>query len=383
MTGRMPTDMSAVDLPKKPGPAAKKWNTKFSGGAGELELVAEAVITEHNSAVDDFMHWDPRGHFLAVGDGDGMTYLALPDLESLWVSKAKNGGSAYGTISADSKWQAITPSSNPAFLPLAFSLEKTPPADEYYFIEPAYAALAETSGRASVRRVQFNPAEPVIAIVNQGTDGHTISFQPTQSFIDDEADSKSLEQWPLDVEPTRLAWASAGDRLAFVRGHSSSAAEIEIRSYPDGETIGVVAGEGFGPGAMHFSPDSEMLLVTGADNDGFRSIAWGIGSEKAAGDFAGVRFGAWAPDNEHLFAIKSGGVSVETGLDDVIHIFKPGVDEPVASMTAFPQGEGRYPSQIRAISVSPNGRYLAAAASATSGEGEKQFTVKLWEIAGK
>ncbi len=134
---------------------------------------------------------------------------------------------------------------------------------------------------------------------------------------------------------------------------------------------------------MYFSPDSEMLLVTGADNDGFRSIVWGIGSEKAAGDFAGVRFGAWAPDNEHLFAIKSGGVSVETGLDDVIHIIKPGVDEPIASMTAFPQGEGRYPSQIRAISVSPNGRYLAAAASTTSGEGEKQFTVKLWEIAGK
>lgn len=383
VTGRMPTDMGAVELPKKPGPAAKKWKTKFSGGADELELVAEAVITEHNSAVDDFMRWDPRGHFLAVGDGEGMTYLALPDLESLWVSKAKNGGSAYGTISADSKWQAITPSNNLAFLPLAFSLEKTPLADEYYFIEPAYSAIAKASGGSLVRKVQFHPSEPIVAIVNQGSDGHSIFFQPTKSLIDWEGDPDDIEQWQVDVEPTRVAWSGTGDRLAFVRGYTQAGAEIEIRSYPDGESIGVLASEEFGAGALFFSPDGERLLVTGGDKEGMRSKVWKIGSEIEVGDFADVRFGAWAPDNEHLFAVKSGGMSVEAGLDDFIHIIKPGADVPVASMAAFPQGEGKYPSQIRAVSVSPNGRYLAAAASTTTGEGEKQFTVKLWQIVGK
>ncbi|WP_425408133.1 WD40 repeat domain-containing protein [Hyphococcus sp.] len=383
VTGRMPTDMGDADAPKKPGPAAKKWKTKFSGDAGGLELVAEAVITEHNSAVDDFIRWDPQGNFIAVGDGDGTTYLSIPDLKALWVSKARNGGGAAVTISADSQWQAVTPNNSPAFTPLSYSLENTPPSDDYFFFEPAYAAVAEAAGRVNVRSVQFHPSEPVIAVVNQGSEGHAIIFQPVQRVVKDDANTEALEQWPIDVEPTRFAWSPAGDQIAFVRGYTQLGSEIEIRTYPDNEKLTTLSSEAFGPGALHFSPDGEHLFVTGGDNEGLRSQVWDIGSENIAGDFAGVRFGAWAPDNEHLFAVKSGGMSVEAGLDDVIHVLMPGGDEPVSSMTAFPQGDGKYPSQIRAVSVSPNGRYLAATASTNSSEGEKRLTVKLWEIAGK
>lgn len=380
LVGRMPTEMQGPEAPRKPGPGATQWKFEFSGRASDLNLIAEAVITQHNSAVDDYIRWDPQGNFLAVGDVDGATYLSIPDLKTKWVLKARTGVAEDGAISADSRWQIIAPGSIPAFLPLSFSLEQSLPSGEYYFREPVYAAIAGASGRQRVRSVHFHPSEPLLAIVNQGRDGHAIFFQPTQGLIEGDVNEGAPEQWSVDVEPTRLAWSADGNHLAFVRGYSSPGAEVEVRTYPAGETVGVFASKGFAPGVMHFSPGGERLFITGGDMEGFAGRVWDIFAAGVAGDFRGVRFGAWVHDNRHLLAVKSGGVSVEAGVDDVIQILGLETGDSVASITAFPRGNGKYPSQIRALGVSPNGRFLAAVAETTSSEGDDRFLVKLWQI---
>lgn len=381
-TARMPVDMT-TEAGSSTGPGAGEWDTRFSGSFDDLELVAEVKIEELSSTVDDFIRWDPTGSFVAVGEGDGATYLSLPDLEPVWVSGARNSGLLNMSVSHDGRWQLVSGSGGAAMLPLAESLERTPPADDYFFVEPDFAAISREAGRVRIADMAFHPDEPVIAIVNREGDGHSIYFQSPESLVSGDDQQLSPDALTVEVQPTSLAWSADGEFLAFIRGYSEPGAEVEVVRFPDGETVARLSAEGFSPGRIRFSADENRVLVIGGTNEGYATGVWDVDTAEAYPGVPAARYGAWAPDSGHLFLVQSGGVSSEEGVDNVILLVEPGKAEPVATLDAFPTGDGKFPSRIHAVSVSPNGRYLAATAVTYSAEGDKSLTVKLWEIAGK
>ena len=382
VTARMPVAM-ATEAGSSTGPGAGAWDTRFSGSFDDLELVAEVKIEELSSTVDDFIRWDPTGSFMAVGEGDGATYLSLSDLEPVWVSGARNSGFLNMSISHDGRWQLVSGSGGAALLPLAESLERMPPADDYFFIEPDFAAISREADRVRIADMAFHPDEPVVAIVNRERDGHSIYFQAPESLVSGDEARLSPAAWPVEVQPTRVAWSVDGGYLAFIRGYSEMGAEVEVRRFPDGETAARLSAEGFSPGSIRFSADEDRVLVLGGTNEGYATGVWDVDNAEAYPDVPAARYGAWAPDSRHLFLVQSGGVSSEEGVDNVILLVEPGKQEAVGALDAFPRGDGKFPSRIHAVSVSPNGRYLAATAVTYSAEGEKSLTVKLWQIAGK
>jgi WD40 repeat protein len=382
VTARMPVDMT-TDAGSSTGPGAGAWDTGFSGSFGDLELVAEVKIEELSSTVDDFIRWDPTGSFVAVGEGDGATYLSLPDLEPVWVSGARNSGFLNMSVSHDGRWQLVSGSGGAAMLPLAESLERTPPADDYFFVEPDFAAISREAGRVRIADMAFHPDEPVVAIVNREGDGHSIYFQAPESLVSGDDQELSPDALAVEVQPTSLAWSADGAYLAFIRGYSEPGADVEVVRFPDGETVARLSAEGFSPGRIRFSADENRVLVIGGTNEGYATGVWDVDTAEAYPGVPAARYGAWAPDSRHLFLVQSGGVSSEEGVDNVILLVEPGKAEPVATLDAFPTGDGKFPSRIHAVSVSPNGRYLAATAVTYSAEGDKSLTVKLWQIAGE
>lgn len=377
---RMPVDMKAPEQ-RRAGPGARAWTSRFDGSFDDLELVAQTKIEELNSAADDFLRWDPKGHFLAVGETDGATYLSLPELEPLWVSGARNSGTLNMSISHDGVWQLVA-ESYPALLPLAASLERRPPAEDYFFTQPDFVAISRVADRVRVADMAFHPAEPVIAIVNRERDSHSVYFQTTQGLVSGDAASLSGDPWASALQPTRLAWSGSGDHLAYVSGFAEAGSEVVVREFPTGETAASLSADGFMPGNLQFSADEAYMLVLGGTGEGVAARIWDLESGEMHDDLPTARYGAWAPDSRHLFLVEYAGMGSQEGVDNVILLGELGGLESAEKLDAFPRGDGKFPARIQAVSVSPNGRYLAATAVTYSSEGEKSLTVKLWQIAG-
>lgn len=376
-----------VEMPDDPGlrpigPGAEAWSTTESLSQESFKLVATGSIVARQTSNQNKIRWDPRGQFVAVGDIEGMTFLAVPGLEEAWAADFKTSFHG-GSISHDGGSFLVDGVSDSLIVPLGLNFDDATPADAFYFAKsPATLVRTESGSRMRISARLCHPTRGTVALAGQADGKHAIYFQPTGGpyWLNPPQESES-SSWQVPDDPTSLAWSPHGDRLAWISGVPKLGAQVNVREYPGGGRAQTLSSEEIGPGTLVFSSDATFLATLGGDNEGRAAFVWNLENGELIAKIPGIRHAIFAPDGKHLLAVRTAGMSVEPGVSDEILIWEPGAPEPSGAIRAFPLGEHKYTAQITTLGISPNGRYLAAVA--TSRDGELVREVKLWEIAGE
>lgn len=376
-----------VDMPDDPGlrpigPGAEAWSATESLSQESFQLVATGSIVARQTSNENKIRWDPRGQFVAVGDIQGMTFLAVPGLEEAWAADFKTSFHG-GSISHDGGIFLVDSATDTVIVPLGLNFDDATPADAYYFAKSPDTWIRTQSGsRMRISARLCHPTRGTVALAGQADGKHAIYFQPTGGsyWLNPPQESEVLN-WQVPEDPTSLVWSPQGDRLAWISGFPKLGAQVNVREYPDGGRVQTLSSEEIGPGTLVFSPDATYLATLGGDNEGRAAFVWNLETGELIEKIPGIGHAIFAPNGKHLLAVRSAGMSVEPGVSDEILIWEPGAPKPSGAIRAFPLGERKYTAQITTLGISPNGRYLAAVA--TSRDGELVREVKLWEIAGE
>ena len=382
VVSRMPVDMPDGLASRPIGPGAEAWSVAESLSQESFTLVATGSVVARQTSNDNKMRWDPRGQFVAVGDIEGMTFLAVPSLEEVWAADLKTSFHG-GSISHDGGIFLVDGMSDTSVVPLGLNFDDRTQADAYYFAKsPVTSVQTEPSSRMPISARLSHPTDGTLALAGQADGNHAIYFQPTGGgYWLNPPQETEPSSWQVSDEPSSLVWSPQGDRLAWISGFPKPGAQINVREYPGGGGAHTLSGEEIGPGTLVFSPDATYLATLGGDNEGRAAFVWNLEDGELVAKVPGIRHAVFAPDGRHLLAVRGGGMSVEPGVSDEILIWEIGAPEPSAAIPAFPLGEHKWPAQITTLGMSPNGRYLAAVA--TSRDGERVREVKLWEVAGE
>lgn len=382
VASRMPVDMP-VDSGLRPiGPGAEASSATQSLSQESFKLIATGSIVARQTSNQNKIRWDPRGQFLAVGDIEGMTFLAVPGFEEAWAADFKTSFHG-GSISHDGGIFLVDGISDTVIAPLGLNFDDATPADAFYFAKsPDAWGRTESSSRMRISAQLCHPTRGTVAFAGQADGKHAIYFRPTGGgyWLNPPQESE-ISSWQVPDEPTSLAWSPQGDRLAWISGFPKLGAQVNVRDYPGGRRAQTLQSEEIGPGTLVFSPDSTYLATLGGDHEGRVAFVWNLEDGELIAKIPGIGHATFAPDGKHLLAVRAAGRSVEPGVSDEILIWEPGAPEPSGAIPAFPLDERKYPAQITALGISPNGRYLAAVA--TSRDGKQMREVKLWEIASE
>ncbi len=380
--------------PPPPGPGTEEI------GSDPYQVTAYAPAATAAGAAGQWegsVVFDPRGHLVAVTDGRSgeIRLLELDSLREKWSAQTDSRGFSF-THAISFRWDGralatlAASGSVPEVLPLAANLEGARPDAGYFFSRPALTeAAAAIPGRPKWVSLASHPTEPVLALGQGDYDDEgtgAVVFQPTGAGLWLPGVEAPRAVWPTDSEPWSVTWAPDGGRLAWqvpTLG-AEHEAPVYVRDYPEGEAARALSRAGFVPvlGGLVFSPDGRRLAAKGSippENEGsdwdVGVAIWDATSVEDLKLLRGVDRVAFAPDGEHLFAVRHSGMALEAGVGDEILVWRLGVPEPGHAISAFPPDEEHpRPRKVAALGVSPNGRFLIAVSN--------QGDVRLWDAEG-
>jgi WD40 repeat protein len=127
-------------------------------------------------------------------------------------------------------------------------------------------------------------------------------------------------------------------------------------------------------GQIAFGPAGRLLAAAGEVTGGMKVIVWDTDSGEEVASLPGIARFAFAPDGEHLLAVRGGGVMTEPGARGQILVWKLGAPEPVHTIAAFQSTEQQTAGDVAALATSPNGRFLIAVSDAGD--------VEVWDLDG-
>lgn len=361
-----------------PGPGAVVTeSTVFDPGAYRPSAQAPGA----GNAWDGTIVFDPNGRYVALGDsrGGAIRLLELPGLREVWSAQLPH---LPGTLSFRFDGRAIAVVSEagyaPEVLPLKPNVGRTPPAHGYFFSSPVLpAVLAAVEERPQWNAVAYHPRHPVLALAVGDVEDNArgvIALQPTGDGLWMPGGRDSAPIWPTRGPTQSLVWAAAGTHLAWL-SNSDTGTTIQVASYPSGEAR-EISRSGFAPGRLAIAAGGQRVAAAGVmgDEPVHTVLVWDVATGAEVASLPGVARLAFAPDGRHLLAVRDVGTMVEPGVGDAIHIWVPGAPAAVASIAAFP-ADASGAHHVRALAVSPNGRFLAA----VSETGE----VRLWDAAAR
>lgn len=390
----LPAVRSADTEVGPPGPGAE------GGSSRAYQVTAYAPAATAAGAAGQWegsVVFDPRGHLVAVTDGRSgeIRLLELDSLREAWSAQTDSRGFSF-THSISFRWDGralatlAASGSVPEVLPLAANLEGARSDAGYFFSRPALTeAAAAIPGRPKWVSLASHPTESVLALGlgdydDEGTGA--VVFQPTGAGLWLPGVEAPRAVWPTDGEPWSVTWAPDGGRLAWQVPTLGAANEapVYVRDYPEGEAARALSRAGFVPvlGGLVFSPDGRRLAARGSIPPENEGSDWDVGVaiwDATSGEdlelLRGVDRVAFAPDGEHLFAVRHSGMALEAGVGDEILVWRLGVPEPGHAISAFPPDE-EHPRarKVAALGVSPNGRFLIAVSN--------QGDVRLWDAEG-
>ena len=131
---------------------------------------------------------------------------------------------------------------------------------------------------------------------------------------------------------------------------------------------------GFIPIRLAFGPTGRLLAVGGPAADGLTVLVWDTETGKEVASIPGIARFAFAPDGEHLFAVRDRAGLNEPGDSAEILVWKLGAPQPAHAIPAFRSGQQQQSRNVAGLALSPNGRFLIA----VSNLGD----VQLWDADG-
>jgi WD40 repeat protein len=378
--GVLPADLRTDAAPRPLGPAAEQ------RAAGAYEPSAYAAVAEvdgSGASWEGTAAFDPRGAYvlLANSRSSSIQLLDVDGLGEVWTAPTQQhyGGASFRP---DGRGLALLGrAAMPEVLPLAANLEASLAGGEYFFARPALAeAAAAVGGRVRWTDLAYHPAEPILALAVADHEDETrgaIVFQPTGDGLWLPGEPETPRVWDLDVEPFWITWAPTGDRLAWTSSNAQGpGSSVHVREYADGGRVLDLSHPAFShPDLMAFRPvfssDGRRVAAIGWD---YVAVVWDATTGDVLGSMPGIARLAFAPDGEHVLAVRDVGMVVEAGTGDRILVWRIGAPEPVRALPAFPPGEDGLPRTVAALAVSPNGRFLLAVSNAGD--------VRLWDAEG-
>ena len=366
VTGRLPETGLPSPASMEPGPGAADWPAVTVTDASQFKLVAELVLAARRAP--NKLRWDPNGQYLAVGDNAMLEVYGVPDLDPLWngrVSTSFDGG----TIRPDGQLLVTKDSyRDPIAAYLMANAAEDAPEEEGFFQSLGLPAERDSTGEVVRFEVEkYHPTEDVVAIAISGETADAIAFHSS--------DGSQVAPDISATQPGWMAWSPDGAMLAWASSFGDMGKDLVVSAYPSGETLLTVGAPEIAPGRPFFGSDGEILFGLGGNGENNAVFAWEIGTGNLLSALPAVRFAAPGSSGRQVYSVRTGGMVVEAGLNDTVVIFDASTGEEVTALTAFPKPEDGFTSQISAIGVSPNGRYLAAVA-----EVDRENVLKIWEI---
>ena len=382
----MPAVLTPDTELEPPGPGAE-------GGVSLTYDVATYVPAAGAAGAADSwegsIEFDPQGHLVAVTNGRSgeIRLLELDGLREAGSVQTDSRGFAF-THAISFRWDGRAlatlgaSGSVPEVLPLAANLGGMRPDGGYFFSRPIFTeAAASVPGPPKWAGLAYHPTEPVLALGLGDRDDETtgaILVQPTGAGPWLPGTEEPRASWSTDGEPWSVTWAPGGDRLAWQTPaqEREEGYPVYVRAYPDGESAIRFSAADFTPSLseLQFSPDGRWLAATGtvAGDAWLPGVAiWDAASGEPVAVLAGIVGAVFAPDGEHLLAVRPGGMVINAGVDDEILVWRIGEPEPTHAISAFPPDEDNPgPRRVERLGVSPNGRFLVA----VSNRGE----IRLW-----
>lgn len=375
----MPAALPAEAGPRPPGPGAVK---RESGSYEATAYVPVADVEGSGGGWDGTMTFDPRGRYvLLAGGSSGVRLLELGGLGEVWSAPIRRyGGLAFRP---DGRGLATLGDAHvPEVLPLTANLEGAPPSGGYFFARPALAeAAAVVDGRVRWNDLAYHPTDPILALAIADYEDESraaIVFQPAGDGLWLPGEREEPRVWQLDAEAYWIAWAATGGRLAWTSPNArAQGSSVHVRDYPDGGQALTLSHPAFShpdlmAGRPVFSPDGRRVAAIGWDQV---AVVWDATTAEVLGSIPGIDRLAFAPDGEHVLAVRRTGMTVEAGVADRILVWRIGASEPVQALPAFSPGEDGFARTVAGLGVSPNGRFLVA----VSNRGD----VRLWDAEGE
>ncbi len=362
-----------------PGPGARR-RTAHAFDPARARLVAQT--TGSGEPWHGALSVDPRGRFLALTEPGtaSVRLLELPGLRELWSAEVPH---ARGTFSLrpDGRGLVIVgePTWTPQALPLALNLEQRPPDGGYYFSSPILVeAAAAIEGRPTWRALAFHPAQPILAMGlgdEENERAGAIVLQPTGDGLWTTSRPEAPTVWRTDATPGSLSWSPGGERLAWTTTNQEVGAPIYVARYPGNGEARAFSRPDFAPfGPIAFGPAGRLLAAAGELAGGMAVVVWDTDAGKEIASLPGIARFAFAPDGDHLFAVREGGPMADPEASGEILVWKLGASAPAHTIAAFQSAEPQAPDDVAALATSPNGRFLIAVSRAG--------VVDVWDLDG-
>lgn len=374
----LPVEPVSRPRPTALGPGAAPRAANGFDAAG-YRLIARAAGS--GGAWDGDIVFDPRGRYVAVADGQNARILLwdLGTREEIWSAPAWH---VPGTLSfsADGTDAAIIGESGwaPRVMPLAPNLDQRPPEGSYFFSMPILAeAAGAIEGEPIGNALAYHPTQAILALgLGDAQDDQkgAIVFQPAGDGLWRPGTPQAPTVWRTDGMPMALSWAPRGDRLAWLLANLEPGAPISVRDFPADSPPRVLSRSGFVPVRIAFGPTGRLLAVGGPATDGLIVLVWDTEIGKEVASIPGLARFAFAPDGEHLFAVRDRAGLNEPGAGDEILVWKIGAPQPAHAIPAFRSGQQQQSRSVAGLALSPNGRFLIA----VSDLGD----VQLWDADG-
>jgi hypothetical protein len=373
----LPVDPGASTAAPPLGPGAAD-----RGGSAEFDPagyrpVAQAAVSGNGR--EGFIVFDPRGRYVALGYGSSgrLHLLEIGGLEERWSAQVPH---ADGTLSfrPDGRALALVSGSGwvPVVLPLAANVGQSPPERGYFFSTPILTeATAAIEGRPNWLSAAYHPTRPILALGvgdHENEDEGAIAFQPAGDGLWIPGPREPPVVWRATGSPWSLSWAPGGERLAWMPLAREPGSPIHVKDYPQGGDTRALSRADFVPGRFVFGPGGRLLAAAGGVGDSMMVIVWDLETGAEVASLPGIARVVFAPDGQHLLAVRDMGGQIERGVADEILVWKLGATAPVHALPAFRSESS--PHYVAALGLSPNGRFLVAVSDAG--------TVQLWDAGG-